>query len=151
MERIRVLRADQALRRGDAVNVVAVAFIPPKKVVSTKRRRHEARLQERHPAAVARWLALALRIEREIDEQVYPTKTVLAAAHGITSARLSQILLLGFLAPDIQEEVLALRFPAGRQPINERELLRVAMLLSWPEQREAWVGIRGRDGKPRGL
>ena len=68
-------------------------------------------------------------------------KTALAAAHGITSARLSQILLLGFLVPDIQE-VLGLQFPAGRQPINERELLRVAMRLVWPEQQEAWVRIR---------
>lgn len=39
------------------------------------------------------------------------------------------------LAPDLQEEVLALEYPAGREPITERTLRRLLESLVWEDQR----------------
>jgi len=46
------------------------------------------------------------------------------------------------LAPDIQEEVLALEFPAGREPITERTLRRLLKSLVWEDQRARWAELR---------
>lgn len=46
------------------------------------------------------------------------------------------------LAPDIQEEVLALEFPVGREPVTERTLRRVLASLWWEDQRAAWAALR---------
>ena len=53
------------------------------------------------------------------------------------------------LAPDIQEEVLALEFPVGRQPVSERTLRRVLVSLSWEDQRTAWAQVRPDSGQLR--
>lgn len=50
------------------------------------------------------------------------------------------------LAPDIQEEVLALEYSAGREPISERTLRRVLESLVWEEQRALWAELRAVAG-----
>lgn len=57
----------------------------------------------------------------------------------ITRERMSQIMELIWLAPDIQQEIL--EFPpntSGRFPISEVAVRRVAGSLGWAEQRELW-------------
>jgi hypothetical protein len=46
------------------------------------------------------------------------------------------------LAPDIQAEVLALRFPPGREPVTERHLRQVLRSPVWAEQRAVWRRLR---------
>jgi len=46
------------------------------------------------------------------------------------------------LAPDIQAEVLALRFPPGREPVTERHLRQVLKSPVWAEQRAVWRRLR---------
>ena len=46
------------------------------------------------------------------------------------------------LAPDIQEEVLALEFSVGREPVTERTLRRVLASLCWEDQWAAWAKLR---------
>src|SRR5690606_23519156 len=77
---------------------------------------------QRHPATVARRLALAHRIAEEIDAGRYADQTDVVRHHGLTRAPLTQLMNLLLLAPDMQEEVLALEYPAGRAPITERTL-----------------------------
>ena len=103
-----------------------------------RRQAEEVRLQERHPAIVAKRLALAYRIQGEIDEGIYEDMADVALTHDLSRARLTQIMNLLFLAPDIQEEILALEFPPGRQPITERILRRVLKSMVWEEQRRTW-------------
>ena len=50
------------------------------------------------------------------------------------------------LAPDIQEEVLALEYPAGREPITERTLRRLLESLVWEDQRALWAELRAVAG-----
>jgi len=107
--------------------------------------RRRQQLAQRHPATVARRLALAHRIADEIHAGLYADQADVALRHGLTRARLTQLMNLLLLAPDIQEEVLALEFPAGREPITERTLRRVFESLVWDDQRVLWREMRARE------
>ena len=64
-----------------------------------------------------------------------------ARALGFTRARLSQLLDLTLIAPDIQEEVLHLEAVGGYEPMAERHL-RPLSGLPWSEQRPRWRCLR---------
>ena len=104
--------------------------------------RRRFQLAQRHPATVAKRLALAHRIAEDIEVGLYADQADVARRHGLTRARLTQLMNLLLLAPDIQEEVLALEFPAGREPITERTLRRVFESLVWEDQRARWAELR---------
>jgi hypothetical protein len=54
-------------------------------------------------------------------------------------ARLTQIMNLLNLAPDIQESILHLpRVERGRDPVAERDLRPVAAVVDWGKQRQMW-------------
>jgi hypothetical protein len=89
---------------------------------------------------VARWMALALRFERLLREGHVARYADLARLGHVTQARVSQIMNLLYLAPDIQEALLFLpRTQRGRDPIILRDLQPIAAKLSWREQRRLWA------------
>ncbi len=94
----------------------------------------------RRPARVARMLALAHRLEAAIERGEYADRAEVARVLGFTRARISQLLDLTLLAPDIQERVLALQALDGREPLAERALREVVRHEGWTEQRAAWRG-----------
>jgi hypothetical protein len=52
---------------------------------------------------------------------------------------MSQIMMLAWLAPDIQQEVLGLpKTPGGRFPVSETRLRSIARIPEWADQRERW-------------
>jgi hypothetical protein len=104
--------------------------------------RRRGQLAERHAATVAKRLALAHHIAAQIDAGVYDDQADVARQHGLTRARLTQLMNLLLLAPDIQEEILALEVPAGRQPLSERALRRLTESLLWADQRVMWRALR---------
>ena len=65
---------------------------------------------------------------------------------GFTRARVTQLMDLLLLAPEVQEEVLFLELPPGAQPVSERGL-REAVLgtVDWQEQRRRWDGLRAQS------
>jgi hypothetical protein len=91
-------------------------------------------------ARVARLLALAYDIEARIEAGEFHDYADVARAHGLTRARLTQVMNLLLLAPPIQEEIFHLEFLPGREPISERDLRRVLRSLVWDEQVAAWRG-----------
>ena len=92
----------------------------------------------RRPARVAQVLALAHRLQRAIDRGGYRDRAELARQLGFTRARVTQILDLLLLAPDIQEHVVHLEAVDGVEPFAERALRDVVRHESWAEQRRAW-------------
>ena len=92
----------------------------------------------RRPARVARMLALAHRLERAIERGEYDDRADLARQFGITRARVTQLLNLTLLAPDIQEAVLKLEAIDGAQPTSERALREIVAAVEWEEQRMRW-------------
>ncbi|MEW4530629.1 hypothetical protein [Maioricimonas sp. JC845] len=88
---------------------------------------------------VARLMALAIRFESLLREGVVADQAELARLGHVSRARLTQIMNLLNLAPDIQEAVLFLpRVQRGRDPLTERDLRDIALELSWKKQRRMW-------------
>ena len=97
---------------------------------------------KRQPARVARMLALAHDLQDKLDRGEHPDQATLAAELGFTRGRLTQLLNLTLLAPDIQEAVLHLEAIDGREPLAERDLHQIARRPAWADQRAAWSLIR---------
>jgi len=88
---------------------------------------------------VARLMALAIKIDGLIASGAIADQAEAARLGHVTRARMTQIMNLLLLAPDIQEAVLNL--PAverGREPIVESHLRSVAAETDWRLQRQAW-------------
>jgi hypothetical protein len=81
-----------------------------------------AREPVRRPARLAIMLALAHKIQAAIDRGVVHDRAEVARRLGLTRARVTQLLDLTLLAPDIQEAVLALEAVDGAEPVSERAL-----------------------------
>lgn len=84
---------------------------------------------------IARLLALAHRLDEMVGSAEVKGYADLARLGHVSSARLSQILLLLHLSPSIQEEVLFISATQARH-IPERELRRIAVEPAWTRQRE---------------
>ena len=95
--------------------------------------------QVRRPARVAQALARAHRLEAAIAAGDYADRADAARQLGFTRARITQILDLLLLAPDLQERVLDLEAVDGVEPLSERALRGVIRQDRWDEQRRVWA------------
>ena len=101
------------------------------------------RRERGHIPRVARLLGLAHHFQALLTQGVFGSQTELAQVAGLTRARITQIMNLLFLAPDIQEEILFLpRVTKGRDSVTERDLREVLKTLMWTEQRVRWATVR---------
>jgi len=92
---------------------------------------------------VARLMALAIHFEGLIKRGVVRDYADIARLGLVTRARVTQIMNLLLLAPDIQEEILFLpRVERGRDPITERHLRAMTAIVGWPEQRNLWRQLK---------
>lgn len=88
---------------------------------------------------VSRLMALAIRFEKLLRDGVVPNQSELARLVHVTQPRMTQILNLLHLAPDIQEEILFLPpTTTGRDLLTERDLRPVAAEPDWTRQRRMW-------------
>ena len=89
-------------------------------------------------------MALAIKLDGLIRSGEVTSQRDLAAIAHVTPARVTQVLNLLHLAPDIQEALLNLPpVTSGRDPITEREIRPIATLTRWTDQRAAIGQIRG--------
>jgi len=92
---------------------------------------------------IAKLMALAIRFDGLIREGKVWDQSDLARLAHVTQPRMTQIMNLLHLAPDIQEEILFLpEVTEGRDPIHEHILRPLTAILDWREQRAAWLGMR---------
>jgi len=82
---------------------------------------------------VARLLALAHKFQKMLDRGEVESMAELARLGRVSRARVTQIMDLLMLAPEIQEEVLMGRYARGL-----RELMTVCRRAAWIEQRGLW-------------
>ena len=88
---------------------------------------------------VAKLMALAVRFEGLVRDGVVADYAELARLGHVTRARMSQIMSLLHLAPDIQESILFLpRVESGKDPITERDIRPIAAIPDWRKQRQEW-------------
>ena len=92
---------------------------------------------------ISRLMALAIHFDRLIHSGAVADQADLARLGHVTRARVTQIMNLLHLAPDIQEEILFLpRITTGRDLISERCLRAVAGHIEWRRQRRLWYDVR---------
>ena len=93
---------------------------------------------------IARLLALALRLEGLLREETIRDYAELARLGRVTRPRMTQIMKLLNLAPDIQEQIL---FLPTRKGLNERNLRPITSKIDWHEQRRMFQRITERQGR----
>jgi hypothetical protein len=88
---------------------------------------------------IARLMAIARHIEELVRSGSVESYAAAARLGRISRARMSQIIGLLNLAPDLQEQLLFLEAPSrGRSAPVLRQVLIVAAALDWDEQRRRW-------------
>jgi hypothetical protein len=97
-------------------------------------------LHPRRDSSASRSLALGHRLVQAVESGEAEDFSTMARSLGITSARVSQLVALTFLAPDIQEAILGQL--SGIERLTIHHLLLVARLRNWQEQRCFWAGLR---------
>ena len=106
---------------------------------------------ESHPARIAMLVALAHRFDRLVRAGTVKDYAALALVGHVTRARVTQIMNLLNLAPDIQEYLLELT--AG-SAIAERDLRPIAAEVRWDRQRLMFLPHKekppGQYRRPKG-
>ena len=91
---------------------------------------------------ISRLMALAIRFDRLIESGEVKDQAEIARLGHVTRARVTQIMNLLYLAPDIQEAILFLpRTTKGRDAIREIHIRPIAAELEWRKQRRLWKGL----------
>ena len=97
---------------------------------------------------IARLMALAIRFDGLVRRGEVRDYADLARLGYVTRARITQIMNLLNLAPDIQEALLFLpRTLQGRDPIREKDVRPIAGVAHWSRQRTMWAQLVARQGK----
>lgn len=99
------------------------------------------------PTVLARTLALAHRLQAMLDDGRATNRVDLAAKLGFSRARVTQIMNLLWLAPDIQEEILFSVSPTGRDVVTTSDVKAIVRELNWAEQRRLWREVRDAKTK----
>lgn len=97
-----------------------------------------------HIPRISRLMALAIHFDVMIRKGVIQDYGDIARLGGVSKSRVSQIMDLLNLAPEIQEEILFLPRAVGREGITERKIRPILTATHWEMQRLRWHPT-GRD------
>ncbi|HEX4610873.1 MAG TPA: hypothetical protein VH092_21970 [Urbifossiella sp.] len=96
---------------------------------------------------VARLMALAVKLDGLVREGTVKDYAELARLGRVTRARVTQVMNLTLLAPDIQEELLFLPLvTVGREPLVLADLQPITQLRDWRAQRRKWRELTATSG-----
>lgn len=99
----------------------------------------------------AQILALAHEMDRMIETGAVRDRAEMARVTGFDDSRISQIMNLMWLAPDIQEAILLTEISDGRDWVTAKRLLPIARCAAWAEQRRLFVAIRATPRRAQHL
>lgn len=91
-------------------------------------RRAPKPLREPRTPRVVELLRKAMEWRDLIESGAAPNQADIARREGITRARVTQIMSLLRLAPEIRRHILALPMRVGRPPVTERALRQIALM-----------------------
>lgn len=126
-----------------------------KQVFFTRSERGRRRIEDQPPASqmvppgrvprVSRVMALAIQFDGLLRAGVVSDTIELARLAKVTQPRITQVMNMLHLAPDIQEELLFLPLVTqGRDPITEKQLRQLCAEVSWRKQRQMWAQLKSR-------
>lgn len=88
---------------------------------------------------ITKLMALAIRLEHLLASGQVKDQAEIARTAGVTRARVTQILNLTNLAPDIQQAILNLEPTTDHRPrFREGEVRKITILPKWEMQRLLW-------------
>jgi site-specific DNA recombinase len=108
-------------------------------------RRRDVESVQRKPIPVSRTtrlMALAIKLQGQLERGEVEDHAEIARALQLTRARVSQIMNLLNLAPEIQEQLIFAGDTGTRIP-SEQRLRPVTREIDWAKQRELWDGLLG--------
>jgi hypothetical protein len=88
---------------------------------------------------ISRLLALALKMEQMIQEGTVKSYGELAHLGQVSAARITQVMNLLYLAPDIQEQILCRSAPMIG--LRESTVRKLSSVVRWSDQRDQWQDI----------
>jgi len=95
---------------------------------------------------VTRLMALAIKLQGMVDRREVRDYADLARLGYVTRARITQLMNLLNLAPDIQEAILCMpKTLTGRDLVTERRMRQIDGVVPWNRQRRMWHGLRERE------
>ena len=96
---------------------------------------------------VTRLMALAIKFQDIVDRGEVRDYADLARLGFVTRARITQLMNLLNLAPDIQEQILFFSWEASECcGICEQTIRRMSSLLLWSDQRARWAALTSKLG-----
>ncbi len=88
---------------------------------------------------VTKLMALAIQFQEKLRREEARDLTDLARMGNVSQPRMSQIMGLNLLAPDIQRALLDLPPQGPGKPfLHEKRIRPITAILDWEEQRRAW-------------
>ena len=87
-------------------------------------------------------LAFAHRVEAEVERGEFESRSAAARHYGMTTGRITQIMSLLWLSPEIQEDIIFLEAIDGLEPVSGQALEKIARFADWGEQRRGWGELR---------
>ncbi|MFO0383218.1 MAG: hypothetical protein ACK506_16065 [Pirellula sp.] len=94
---------------------------------------------------ITKMMALAIRLDHLIKSGQVTDQAELARVGHVSRARLTQIMDLNLLAPDIQEEILGMStYLTVTEHLGERDLRPLVFTPCWRKQRQLWQSIQSR-------
>lgn len=118
--------------------------------VRRRRNRDSAAAEAPKPGRIpriSRLMALAIRFDGLLRDGIIPDQSELARLGKVTQPRMTQIMNLLHLAPDIQEDLLHLPLvESGRDPIHERLIRSLTAEPIWRRQRQRWAQLKSQQG-----
>ena len=89
---------------------------------------------------VSRVMALAIQCDQLIRDGMMKNQSELAHYAQVTTARMTHIMWLTNLAPEIQEAILFLpHVESGPDKVKEIDVRRIARVMDWGVQRGRWL------------
>ena len=140
--------ATQAPRADGAIQVEVT--LPARQRCRDTRARPSPDAHTHSPAQIpriSRLMALAIKFQEMVDLGEVRDYADLARLGYVTRARITQIMNLLNLAPDIQEEVLHLAASIERHALAERQIRSITKLVLWTTQRKAWNDSRANSAE----
>jgi hypothetical protein len=135
----------QALPDSTGLSPIKFTFTFKPKNSRKKPKHSQNKIRNVEPGNIPRLsklMALAIRFEGLVKRGELRDYADLARLGYVTRARITQIMNLLNLAPDIQEELLFLpRTVKGRDPICEKDMRPIVTVPYWQRQRKMWAKL----------
>ena len=113
-----------------------------KRMVEGARQLDESKPAFERIPRISRYMALAIHFEDLIRQGVVTDYADLARLGHVTRARVTQIMNLRLLAPEIQEELLFLEAITNRVDLIQlKRLQTIATDFNWEDQRKHWRNV----------